>query len=147
MFRLGEGWQSWMDQLTWLLSDLAEGERLRLGEPAPLGRPQRLLRQRRSDPTRYVQFIGGADVLVVECVGSSSFGGEWSMTRETETALESAGWAWPMDGTTPHFRRFGRHQEAVWLAEAALVALDLLGADPSRLELSEATSRTVSRHQ
>lgn len=136
-----------MDQLTWLLSDLAEGERLRLGEPAPLGRPQGLLRQRRSTPARYVQFIGGADVLVIECVGSSSFGGEWSMTRETELAFELDGWAWPRQGTTPHFRRFGRHQEAVWLAEAAVVALDRLGADPAGLELSEATTRAVSHQQ
>lgn len=148
MFGLEGAWRPWMDQLTGLVSGLDEGEQVRLGEPAPTARPSGLLRQRRSTaPTRYVQFIGGADVVTVECVGSTSFGGEWTMSRDTEKALERAGWAWPVPGSAPCFRRHGRHGEAMWLAESALSALALLGADPAALQLSEASSRTVVGHQ
>lgn len=138
-----------MEQLTGLLSDLDEGEQVRLGEPAEPARPSGLLRQRRttSPPVRYVQFIGGPDVVTVECVGSASFGGQWTMSRETEKALERAGWSWPVPGSAPCFRRHGRHGEAMWLAESALSALALLGADPATLQLSEASSRTVVGHQ
>ena len=74
-------------------------------------------------------------VLVAECVGSTSFGGEWEMDEETEARLVSRGWEkpWLPDGTT--FVREAPLVHAPRLALATVRALELLGCDPDDIEV------------
>jgi hypothetical protein len=130
-------WASLATELTQRLEQMRDGDLLRVGEPAAVARPKGLLRQRRSEPRRYVQFVAGPDMITGECVGSTNFGGDWSMSRDTEVALERLGWTWPLAGTSPHFRQHRRRVEAVWLAESTVAALQLLEVEPGALHLTE----------
>ena len=65
---------------------LVEGEKR---EP-----PRRRLLGRAPDPgpRRFVQVTAARTELIGECVGSTSFGGDWPMTPDVEAVLEKQGW-------------------------------------------------------
>ncbi len=86
-------------------------------------------------PRRYVQVTAARDVLIGECVGSTSFGGDWPMTDETEARLLKQGWAKPW---SPEYRTFQREAPlagAPRLALAAVLALQALGCSMEDLEV------------
>lgn len=141
MHQLSGEWQALHARLASDVEGLAEGERLRVGEPKPVRRPAGLLRQRRVavTPTRYVLFVGGAGVLTAECVGSTSFGGTWEMSPDVEKTLQRQGWGWPLPGTAAHFRRHAQVGEAIWLVESGLQALELLGLQPADVSIVRTT--------
>ncbi len=86
-------------------------------------------------PHRYVQVTAAARVLIAECVGSTSFGGEWPMTPETEATLLRQGWEKPW---SPDYRTFSREApltSANRIALAAVRALQALGCEMEDLEV------------
>ena len=88
-----------------------------------------------SAPHRYVQVTAAARVLIAECVGSTSFGGEWPMTPETEATLLRQGWEKPW---SPDYRTFSREApltSANRVALATVRALQTLGCEMADLEV------------
>lgn len=84
---------------------------------------------------RYVQVTAAPRVLIAECVGSTSFGGGWAMTPETEAALLAQGWEKPW---SPDYRTFSREApltSANRIALATVRALQTLGCEMSDLEV------------
>lgn len=100
-------------------------------------KPRRRFLGGRQDPAprRWVQVTAAQQVLVAECVGSTSFGGEWDMDEDTEARLVAQGWEkpWLPDGTT--FVREAPLVRAPRLALATVRALELLGCDPDDIEV------------
>ena len=88
-----------------------------------------------SAPRRYVQVTAAPRVLIAECVGSTSFGGEWEMGPETEAALLAQGWEKPW---SPDYRTFSREApltSANRIALATVRALKTLGCEVADLEV------------
>ncbi|MDO9455689.1 hypothetical protein [Nocardioides sp.] len=86
-------------------------------------------------PRRYVQVTAAPRVLIAECVGSTSFGGEWEMTPETEASLLEMGWEKPW---SPDYRTFSREApltSANRIALATVRALQTLGCEMDDLEV------------
>ncbi len=86
-------------------------------------------------PRRFVQITAAQAVLIGECVGSTSFGGTWKMTPETEAALERQGWEKPW---SPDYRTYQREAPlfgANKLALAAVRALQVLGCEMADLDV------------
>jgi len=80
-------------------------------------------------PRRYVQVTAAQNVLVAECVGSTSFGGEWEMGAETEAALLRQGWEKPWLPELTTFQREAPLMGAPRLALATVRALQALGCE------------------
>ncbi len=97
--------------------------------------PRRALLRRRppAGPRRFVQITAARSRLIAECVGSTSFGGEWPMSPEQEATLLRQGWEKPWSDTEHLFQREAPLQGAPRLALATVRALDLLGCDPAEL--------------
>lgn len=92
-------------------------------------------RKARAAPRRYVQVTAAPRMLIAECVGSTSFGGEWEMTPETEAALLKMGWEKPW---SPDYRTFSREApltSANRIALATVRALQTLGCEMVDLEV------------
>ena len=86
-------------------------------------------------PHRFVQITAGQSVLIGECVGSTSFGGEWEMSEEAEATLLRQGWEKPW---SEEFRTFTREAPLVGaprLALATVLALQVLGCEMDTLEV------------
>lgn len=86
-------------------------------------------------PRRYVQVTAAPRVLIAECVGSTSFGGEWEMDAETEATLLRQGWEKPW---SPDYRTFSREApltSANVVALATVRALQTLGCEMADLEV------------
>jgi hypothetical protein len=123
------------------LTDLREGDFLVLGEPAPEPERRGFLRRSRPAPSRYVQFLRDPRWLYGECVGATSFGGDWEIKEADHQRIRALGWLAPGDpdpsGTQPSYPHYwccldaGAADE---LAAMAIGALELLGADPASLE-------------
>ena len=91
--------------------------------------------RRPTQPRRYVQVTAAPRVLIAECVGSTSFGGEWEMSPDTEAALLAQGWEKPW---SPDFRTFSREApltSANRVALATVRALQTLGCEMEDLEV------------
>ena len=100
--------------------------------------PRKGLFGRRSNPAprRFVQVTAAQSVLIGECVGSTSFGGDWEMTPETEATLLRQGWQKPW---SPDLRTFMRETALVGaphLARATVRALQLLGCEMEDLDVT-----------
>lgn len=93
-----------------------------------------LRRQPQPAPRRFVQITAGQTRLIAECVGSTSFGGEWPMSPEQEAALVRQGWQTPWSDTGRTFQREASLVGAPRLALATVRALELLGCDPAQLQ-------------
>jgi hypothetical protein len=137
---------SWDDvrrRLEHEVAGLETGAFVVLSEPAPPpGPPRGLLRRRDQLPSRYVQVRADDDaVLYAECVGSTSFGGDWDVTPAQDDLLRARGWyvpgqdnPWDVEQAYPNYFRYADATATADLARACVDALALLGADPSTLE-------------
>ncbi len=93
-----------------------------------------LKRSAQTEPRRFVQITAGQTRLIAECVGSTSFGGDWPMSAEQEATLLRQGWEKPWSDDYRTFQREASLVGAPRLALATVRALELLGCDPSELE-------------
>ena len=125
------------------LATLADREFVVLGEPeAPRGPARGLLRRRPAPaPTRYAQVRRDGDQWYAECVGATSFGGDWDVDEGTHQRLGDLGWLVPgaddASGVQPSYPNYWKvlpRAEAGRAATLCSDALALLGADPSTLE-------------
>ncbi|HEV2798066.1 MAG TPA: hypothetical protein VGV65_10645 [Nocardioides sp.] len=125
------------------LLDLADAEFVVVGEPEPPRSPARGLLRRRAapEPARYVQVRRDGDHWYAECVGATSFGGDWDVDEVTHERLRSTGWLVPGEedptGVQPSYPNYWKvlpRAEAGRAASLCSDALALLGADPSTLE-------------
>jgi hypothetical protein len=98
--------------------------------------PRRSLLGRRpaEGPRRFVQVTAGQTRLIAECVGSTTFGGDWPMTPEQEATLLRQGWEKPWSDTVRTFQREASLIGAPRLALATVRALQLLGCEPTELQ-------------
>ena len=85
-------------------------------------------------PRRFVQITAGQTRLIAECVGSTTFGGDWPMSPEQEATLLRQGWQKPWSDTERTFQREASLVGAPRLALATVRALQLLGSDPTELD-------------
>ena len=137
---------SWEDvrlQLARELLTLDDDEFVVVGEPEPASAPARGLLRRRPAPapTRYVQVRRDGEHWYAECVGASSFGGDWDVDDATHRRLRDAGWRVPgetdpsgVEATYPNYWRVVPVGDTARVATACTDALALLGADPASLE-------------
>ena len=86
-------------------------------------------------PRRFVQITAARSVLIGECVGSRSFGGEWEMSEETERALLRQGWQKPWSEDMHTFQREESLMRAPHLVLATVRALRLLGCEVAELDV------------
>lgn len=106
---------------------------LTIADPRQPTRRTFLGRQPEPGPRRFVQITAGQTRLIAECVGSTSFGGEWPMSAEQEETLLRQGWQKPWSDTERTFNREASLLGAPRLALATVRALELLGCEPSEL--------------
>jgi hypothetical protein len=106
---------------------------LTIGDSRPPARRTFLGRRPPPEPRRFVQITAAQTRLIAECVGSTTFGGDWPMTAEQEAALLRQGWQKPWSDTVRTFQREASLIGAPRLALATVRALELLGSDPSDL--------------
>lgn len=85
-------------------------------------------------PRRYVQVTAARDFLIGECVGSTSFGGEWEMSPEIEAHLERIGWQRPWSPKYPTYSRQLSLASSPKLALAMSRSLEILGCEVADLE-------------
>ncbi len=106
-------------------------------DPPPRSLGDRLLgRTPERPPRRFVQITAAQRVLIAECVGSASFGGDWAMSPETEQTLERQGWERPRSPGFTTYQREAALASAPQLARAAIRALRALGCEVEDLEVS-----------
>jgi len=86
-------------------------------------------------PRRFVQITAARTALIAECVGSTSFGGDWDMTPETEETLLRQGWEKPWSDDYRTFQREAPLVGAPRLALATVRALQALGCEMEGLEV------------
>ena len=86
-------------------------------------------------PRRWGQVTAAQTALNAECVGSTSFGGEWEMSDETEAALLRQGWEKPWLPDSTVFQREAQLIGAPRIALATVRALELLGCQVEDLEV------------
>ena len=107
-----------------VIADKQEQKRSRFGRRPP------------ATPRRFVQITAAERVLIGECVGSTSFGGDWEMSPETEATLLKQGWEKPW---SPDHRTFQREAPLVGaprLALASVRALQVLGCEMEELDVT-----------
>lgn len=80
-----------------------------------------------------MQITAGQTRLIAECVGSTSFGGDWPMTPDQEATILRQGWEKPWSDTQRTFQREASLVGAPRLALATVRALELLGCNPDEL--------------
>ena len=108
---------------------------LTIGDPRPPPRRSFLGRQTHQvGPRRFVQVTAGQTRLIAECVGSTTFGGDWPMSPDQEETLLRQGWQKPWSDTEHTFQREAPLVGAPKLALATVRALQLLGCEPTDLQ-------------
>ena len=136
-------WPDVRERLERELEALADEAFVVLGEPEPPQQPARGLLRRRppAAPTRYAQVRRAGEHWYAECVGASSFGGDWDVDDATHRRLRDAGWRVPgetdpsgVEATYPNYWRVVPVGDTARVATACTDALALLGADPASLE-------------
>lgn len=136
-------WDDVRQRLETELLDLADEEFLVLGEPEPPRPPAHGLLRRRPEPepVRYVQLRRDGDHWYAECVGATTFGGDWNVDEATHDRLRDLGWLVPgeddpseVQPSYPHYWKVLQRQESPRVTTMCAGALELLGADPARLE-------------
>ena len=107
---------------------------LTVGDRQPSGKRSLLGRRSAPGPRRFVQITAAQTVLIAECVGSTSFGGDWPMTSEQEEKLVRMGWERPWTDTDRTFQREAPLIGAPHLALATVRALQTLGSEVTALQ-------------
>ncbi|MBL0749813.1 TY-Chap domain-containing protein [Nocardioides baculatus] len=114
-----------------------------VAEPEPPRPPARGLLHRRpaAAPVRYVQVRRDGEHCYAECVGATSFGGDWDVDDATHARLRELGWRVPGDEdpsgvepSYPHYWKLLPRIEADRVASLCADSLALLGADASTLQ-------------
>lgn len=134
-----QAWDALNRRLVGALLALDLDDVLTLREPAgPDERPRGLLGRRKGPlpPRRFVSATAGQSVLVLETIGSTSFGGAWAMTAEQEQRLERLGWERPWNDELTTWLRDVPVLDAPRAALALVRALQVLDVDPTSLEQS-----------
>jgi hypothetical protein len=142
-----QDWEDVQNALLHALGLLDEGDFLILGEPTadPLAKRGLFRRRAPTAATRYVQVLRIEDLFTAECVGATSLGGSWKMSRSSIEQLQSLGWRSPEEGTreldsvSPNFDMYVALAAAPTLSELLAASLHHLGARPQDLSLQ--TSR------
>lgn len=124
------------------LLELDDGTFVVVEEPEPPRPPARGLLRRRpaAEPIRYAQVRRDGEHWYAECVGATSFGGDWDVDDTAHERLRALGWLAPGDddpsGVRPSYPNYWKvlpRTEAGRAAALCSDALALLGADPSTL--------------
>lgn len=131
---MSDSWEAVNRRLVGAMLALDLYDSLTIGDRRPTPRRSMLGRQPRTGPRRFVQVTAGQTRLIAECVGSTSFGGDWPMTPEQEATLLRQGWEKPWSDTERTFQREASLIGAPRLALATVRALELLGCDPEELQ-------------
>lgn len=132
---MSDTWEAVNRRLVGALLGLDLHDSLTIGDRLPP--PRRGLLGRRPAPAqqrRFVQITAAQTCLIAECVGSTSFGGDWPMSADQEQALLRQGWEKPWSDTDRTFQREASLVGAPRLALATVRALELLGCEPSELQ-------------
>jgi hypothetical protein len=127
-------WEDVNRRLTGAILALDLDDVLFVGERQEPGRRSLLGRRPTPGPRRFVQVTAARDVLIAECVGSTSFGGDWAMTPEQEATLLRQGWEKPWSTEDRTFWREAPLVGAPRLALATVRALQTLGCEVEDLE-------------
>ncbi len=128
-------WDDLNRRLTGAMLALDLHDSLVVGERREPPRRRLLGRAPAPGPRRFVQVTAARTELIGECVGSTSFGGDWPMTPEVEATLERQGWEKPW---SPDFRTYTRQHPlsgAPRLALACVRALEALGCEMADLDV------------
>jgi len=131
-------WDAVSAELEARLGDLDDRELVIVGEATQHPEKRGLLRRSpRPLPSRYTQVMRVGDELSGECVGSTSFGGEWETTPGQHRQLLDLGWLDPdglvavgTDPGYPNYRVDLPLAEAGRLARMCTGALAVLGLEP-----------------
>ncbi|MCY7402423.1 MAG: hypothetical protein LH477_15975 [Nocardioides sp.] len=110
--------------------------------PSPRPPARGLFRRRpAAEPTRYVQLRRDGHYWYAECVGATTFGGDWTVDEVTHESLRDLGWLVPGEddpsGVQPSYPNYWKVLPRVEAGRAATIcsdALAILGADPSTLQ-------------
>ena len=136
-------WDDVRAQLVRELPTLDDDEFVVVGEPEAAPAPAGGLLRRRPapPPTRYVQVRRDGEHWYAECVGATTFGGDWDVDDVTHDRLRDLGWLVPGEddpsGVQPSYPNYWRvlpRAEADRVGRLCVGALELLGADPSTLQ-------------
>ena len=130
-------WDDLNRRLTGAILALDLNDGLVIKERAPESARGGLFGRRKAGaaPRRYVQVTAAPRMLIAECIGSTSFGGEWDMTPETEAALLKMGWEKPWSEKYRTFSREAPLTSANRIALATVRALQTLGCEMETLEV------------
>lgn len=131
---MSDTWEAVNRRLVGAMLALDLYDSLTIGDRRPPVRRSFLRRPPAPSPRRFVQITAGQTRLIAECVGSTSFGGDWEMSPEQEATLLRQGWEKPWSDTERTFQREASLAGAPRLALATVRALELLGCDPTQLD-------------
>jgi len=84
---------------------------------------------------RFVQVTAAQSALIGECVGSTSYGGAWEMSEQTEATLIGQGWEKPWSEEMTTFTRDLPLAGAPQLALSLIRALQTLGCEMADLDV------------
>ncbi len=128
-------WNDLNRRLTGAILALDLDDALLIAERQEPGRRSFFGKRAAPGPRRFVQVTATRDCLIGECVGSTSFGGAWEMSPETEATLERQGWERPWSPEYPTYQRQHQLVSAPRLALATVRALETLGCEMADLEV------------
>jgi hypothetical protein len=131
---VSDTWEAVNLRLVGAMLSLDLYDSLTVGDRRQPERRSLLGRQIQPGPRRFVQITAVRTRLIAECVGSTSFGGDWPMSPDQEETLRRQGWQMPWSEEVRTFQREAPLVGAPRLALATVRALELLGCEPSELE-------------
>lgn len=135
---MSQAWDDVRRRLEHELLDLVEHEFVIVGEPAAPSPARGLLRRRsRAASSRYAQVRRDGENLYAECIGATSFGGDWEVAPAEQARMRELGWLVPGEedpsGVQPSYPNYWKvlpRREASQLARMCTDALAVLGTDP-----------------
>ncbi|GAA4699424.1 TY-Chap domain-containing protein [Nocardioides nanhaiensis] len=128
-------WEDLNRRLTGAMLALDLDDALVVGERVEPPRRRLIGARPPAPPRRFVQVTAARSVLIGECVGSTSFGGDWPMDAEQEATLEKQGWERPWSEEYRTYQREAALAQAPRLALACVRALQVLGCEMEQLEV------------
>jgi hypothetical protein len=129
-------WDDLNRRLAGALLGLDLGDVLTVGDRVEPARRGLFSRRVPPSPRRWVSATAAPTELIGECVGSTSFGGEWETGAEVEERLERMGWQRPWSPQWPTWQREHPLQGAPRLALAMVRALQALDCEVADLEVT-----------
>ena len=131
---MSDAWEAINRRLVGALLSLDLYDILTVGDRREPPRRKLVGRQPEEGPRRYVQITAVQTRLMADCVGSTTFGGDWPMSGEQEATLLRQGWQKPWSEEIRTFQREASLAGAPRLALATVRALQLLGCEPTELQ-------------